>query len=172
MARQGVRYCCPGPTRSTAALAQTAKIKNAQMRCRTVTEPLRRPVPRLNKPACCSLLFWRTSITVIDPAYTRQSQRDYAPKSPLPGFPFCHPVSIDCTSTRLRRSVFILSIPSDSGTQERGPALLRPGTENPEVPRQLPITAISRRAMQSARGGRYEAAPGCRTSVQVLENTQ
>src|ERR1019366_2117819 len=73
MARQGVRYCCPGPTRSTAALAQTAKVKNAQMRCRTLTEPLRRRVPRLNKPACCSLLFWRTTITVIDPAYTRIS---------------------------------------------------------------------------------------------------
>ena len=58
------------------------------MRWRTLTEPLRGPVLRLNKPACCGFLFWRTTITVIDPAYTQQSHRDYAPKSLYQDFRF------------------------------------------------------------------------------------
>ena len=50
-------------------------------------------------------------------------------------FHFGFPATIDYTSDRLRESVFpILSIPSDSSGRGRGPALPRPGTENPEVP--------------------------------------
>src|SRR5450759_5628140 len=50
-------------------------------------------------------------------------------------FHFGFLATIDYTSDRLRGSVFpILSIPSDSSGRGRGPALPRPGTENPEVP--------------------------------------
>jgi hypothetical protein len=50
-------------------------------------------------------------------------------------FHFGFLATIDYTSDRLCGSVFsILSIPSDSSGRGRGPALPRPGTENPEVP--------------------------------------